>query len=667
MRWSRSTTRPRARARRSGLAALVGAGLAGAVLTGCPATSQPNPEPSASADSAARAAAELATGLSARDLTRVEFTGSTSAEVNEQFQPTVRGLGALRPTVTVGAVDQQGDNGTAVLSYVWAFPGLEPTWTYSTQVQLVQEAGRWRTSWLPAIVAPELDGSNRLVQNRVRPDRGELLGAEGTPIMTLRPVVRIGVDKSQVSAAQATKSATRLAELVDIDAPAYAKKVQKAGPQAFVEAIVFRAKAKDRPADREVLDIPGALPVQSDQMLAPDRDFARALIGTVGEATKEIVEDSRGAVVAGDQVGLSGLQKRYDNRLRGTAGTQVQLVALPPPTTASTSPSPSPSEPATSALKPVTLFDVKPVSGEALTTTLDVDLQGAAEEILASVKKPSALVAIQPSTGDILAAANGPGAKGQSVATTGQFPPGSTFKMVTALALLRSGLSPSSTLSCPETVTVDGRKFKNYDDYPSGSLGRIDLLTAVAQSCNTAFIGQTKELDHADLVDAAGSLGVGQDYDVGFPSFFGLIPEEPNATGEAASLIGQGQVEASPLALAAAVASASRGKTVVPHLVEGQAPRSRATPLTASEGKQLREMLGAVVSQGSGRVLSSLQPPAIIAKTGTAEYGKGPPYKTHTWMVAAQGDLAVAVFVADGESGSKTAGPLLRSFLAEAR
>ena len=61
-------------------------------------------------------------------------------------------------------------------------------------------------------------------------------------------------------------------------------------------------------------------------MLAPTRDFARPVIGTVGEATKEIVDESDGAVVAGDQVGLSGLQRRYDAQLRGTPGVRVQLV-----------------------------------------------------------------------------------------------------------------------------------------------------------------------------------------------------------------------------------------------------------------------------------------------------------------------------------------------------
>ena len=74
-----------------------------------------------------------------------------------------------------------------------------------------------------------------------------------------------------------------------------------------------------------------------------------------------------------------------------------------------------------------------------------------------------------------------------------------------------------------------------------------------------------------------------------------------------------------------------------------------------------------VVTEGSGRRLAGLDGPAVIAKTGTAEYGEGRRPKTHAWMIAAQGDLAVAVFVADGDSGSRTAGPLLRSFLAEAR
>jgi cell division protein FtsI/penicillin-binding protein 2 len=286
---------------------------------------------------------------------------------------------------------------------------------------------------------------------------------------------------------------------------------------------------------------------------------------------------------------------------------------------------------------------------------------------LANTKPASALVAIRPSTGAIVAAANGQGNRGQSLATVGRAAPGSTFKIVSALALLRADLTPGSTVKCPPTVTVNGRRFSNYSDYPRSHQGTITLRTALAQSCNTAFISQRGKLDPSSLARAAGSLGFGIDYDVGFPSFFGSVPNDQTATGRAAAMIGQGKVEASPMTMAAVAASVVAGKTLIPHLVDGQQPASKGEPLTAHEARQLREMMQAVVTEGSGRVLGNLPGPAVLAKTGTAEYGTSEPLKTHAWMVAAQGDLAVAVFVNDGKSGSATAGPLIRTFLAKAR
>jgi hypothetical protein len=631
------------------------------LVVGCTAN-PPTPDPGPK-DSPERAAAELAAGLVKKDLTAVEFVGATGAEVNALLEPLVSGMGPLRPAVTVGAVNRQDDAATAALNVTWTFPGVPETWAYASEVRLSQDNGRWKTNWQPNIVQPQLDGNNRLSQRRVAAERGELRGAGDDPIVELRSVVRIGIDKSAVKGDAAAASARKLARLVDIDAAAYAKKVAGAGSAAFVEAIVFRADADERPDNDRVFAIKGALPIEDQQMLAPTRDFARPIIGTVGDATKEIVDDSGGAVVGGDQVGLSGLQRRYDEQLRGTPGVQVRLAAAKP-TGPSASPSPTPS--ASPAPEPITVFEAKPTAGKPLVTTLDRELQELAERTLAKTKPASAIVAIRPSTGAVLAAANGPGTKDLSVATVGQDPPGSTFKVVSALALLRSGLKPSSSVKCPSTITVDGRRFKNYSDYPSGQIGTITLQTALAQSCNTAFIGQRGRLKGTDLADAAGSLGLGIDYDVGFSSFFGAVPEDSTATGRAAAMIGQGKVEASALAMASVVASVRAGQTVLPQLVEGQAAKPTGQPLTKEEATQLRQMMRAVVTEGSGRVLGGLDGPAVLAKTGTAEYGSATPLKTHVWMIAAQGDLAVAVFVNDGESGSQTAGPLLRRFLAGA-
>ena len=186
-------------------------------------------------------------------------------------------------------------------------------------------------------------------------------------------------------------------------------------------------------------------------------------------------------------------------------------------------------------------------------------------------------MAIRPSDGAILAAANGPGNGGLNLATFGQYAPGSTFKSVSSLALLRSRLKPDTPVDCSTSVTVDGKRFENYDDYPSSALGRIPFRTALANSCNTAFISERARLKGTDLADAAASLGLGVDHDLGFPAYFGSVDPPTTETGAAADMIGQGTVLASPMAMATVIASIEAGKLVVPRLVDAGRRRRRPT------------------------------------------------------------------------------------------
>ncbi|WP_278260023.1 penicillin-binding transpeptidase domain-containing protein [Nocardioides convexus] len=259
---------------------------------------------------------------------------------------------------------------------------------------------------------------------------------------------------------------------------------------------------------------------------------------------------------------------------------------------------------------------------------------------------------------------------GRTTRPTGRLAPGSTFKSVTSLALLRAGLTPQTPVRCTPTVTVNGKQFKNYSDYPASAVGTIPLQEAIAQSCNTALINARAKVKDGALADAAGSLGLGIDHDLGFPAYFGKVPAKPASETEgAANLIGQGKVLASPMAMATVVASIQAGKTVVPHLVAGTdvSVPAAAKPLTAAEARQAKALLRRVVTDGSGRGLADLPGGPVIAKTGTAEYADAGTIRTHAWMIAAQGDLAVAVFVQTGTSGSQTAGPLLEEFLRGAR
>jgi cell division protein FtsI/penicillin-binding protein 2 len=612
------------------------------------------------------AAEKFATAMEKGDVGAIEFTDPKAPQELTALTKTLDHA----TTVSVDQVTRSGD--TANVRLNWTVDVDGHSWKHQTSAKLVDHDGEWQVEWKPSIVEKSLEAGETFRVSRVKAERGAILGRDDAPIVIPRAVVRFGIDRTQVPAAAAPDAARRLAVVLDIAVAPYVDQVTKAGPKAFVQAIVLRRNAVSTGLLGRVEAIRGARALSDHLPLAPSREFAAAILGTVGPATKEIIEKSDGRLHVGDDAGLSGLQLRYDEQLGGTPGIKVSAVPAADKADATDEETDEETDDETEdAGEPRTLFEVEPTAGEALHTTLDPRLQQRADDLLAGVGPASAVVAIQPSSGAILAAASGPGSDGYNTATFGQYAPGSTYKVVSALALLRSGLTPASPVSCTPTITVNGKQFKNYSDYPSGRLGRISLRDALANSCNTGFISQHDRLKGADLADAAAALGFGVDHDLGFPAYFGQVPPPAGETEGAADMIGQGKVLASPMAMAAVVASVAKGETVVPELIADEAgadaEASPEHPLTSAEAGRLRSMMRAVVTEGSGVLLRSLQPPAVIAKTGTAEYGAKAPLPTHAWMIAAQGDLAVAVFVATGESGSRTAGPILRDFLASAR
>ncbi|MBJ7357203.1 penicillin-binding transpeptidase domain-containing protein [Nocardioides sp.] len=628
-----------------GLAVLLVLGL----LVGCTGDGDDGPDPDQGPTPEATAEA-LATGLQSGDLIRVAFDSETAEGAQAAYDEVLAGMGDRPRTVEVVDVEEgsEGDAAEATLRWSWELGGEQP-WTYDVVAPLTEGEAEWQATWATTLVEPSLEPGDVLDLASLTPDRGDILGARGLGLVTERQVSRVGIDKPSVEASQAGASARALAKLVGIDAKEYAKRVEAAGPQAFVEAIVYRQEEVDPGLLQAVEAIAGARLIGGSLPLAPTREFAAPLLGRVGEVTAEMIEESPDKYQVGDVAGISGLQARYDDTLRGSPGVKVSAI-----------------DDQGAAYE---LFRSEPVPGQPLQLSLDLDLQVEAERLLADVTPASALVALRPSTGEILVAANGPGTGGLNLATFGQFAPGSTFKSVSALALLRAGLTPQSVVPCTARVVVDGKTFTNYDDYPSGALGDIPLRTALANSCNTAFISQAPRLQGTDLFDAGVSLGIGLDHDLGFPAYFGSVEPSSSKTESAAQLIGQGTILASPMVMAAVIGSAQSGRLVIPRLVEGVdvSPPEGAQPLEPAESEALRSMLRAVVTDGSGRGLADVPGPPVIAKTGTAEFGAGDDLQTHAWMIAAQGDLAVAVFVEVGASGSGTAGPILEAFLRAAQ
>ncbi|MGV8978271.1 MAG: penicillin-binding transpeptidase domain-containing protein [Cellulomonas sp.] len=642
-------------------------------LAACTA-SKPGPEGTAKA---------LALAISTGDFGQVTLSGTTATAAAAERTTAFDGLKTLQPRVEVKDVattKDAPDAATATLAFTWDVDASDNDWTYTTTAKLARVDDVWQAAWSPYELAPDLVAGETLSSTRITAPRAGVVSQSGEPIVTDRDVVRVGIDKTHVDASARDGAARGLAQALGMDGDAYAERVAAAGEKAFVEAIVVRSN--DSSYDLTALQkLAGVNLVKDSLPLAPTRRFARPILGTVGEATAEIVDASKGAIMAGDLAGLSGLEREFDEQLRGLPGLTIA---------------------ATSSVSGAAreLFHSDPTPGTPLVLTLDATLQDAAEGILAGVVPASAIVAIRPSTGDVLVAASGPGGAGLSTATMGKYAPGSTFKLASALALLRSGMTPDSAMTCPDSVTVDGRQFSNYPGYPTNRLGQITLRSALANSCNTAFIGARDTAPQAALADAAASLGLGVGRTPGFPAYLGSVPAAAEGTDHAASMIGQGRVEASPLAMARVVASIAQGSLVTPRLVvpaaEGAAASASAAsdaatnvatdevtaattgdatpaapgptsvagePLTAAEASALRDMMRAVVTEGSGALLLDVPGAPVLAKSGTAQFGPNDDLRNHVWMLAIQGDLAVAVFVDEGDFGSTTSGPLLKRFL----
>ena len=591
----------------------------------------------------------LANALQTGNLSKVPFVGdpATAAKAaGDDYATIMSGMDGFRPAVVVQPIEYKG-NGVASVGLKQRYSMGTAPWEFTTTAGLNLVAGAWRVVWKPQIVHEQVSSTTRMRHTRELPTRAPILDASGKAVMESRDLYQVGLDKQNTPANQWADSAKRIAAVMKIDAAAYQRKVAAHGPLAFVLATTVRKSQ----VPEALNTIPGASTITVESTVAVTDGFAGSLLGAVGKATEQQAKASKGAYEAGEQIGVSGLQKRYDQQLRGTSGHLVMLVKR------RNAPSSGPTD---APHVDLTLHAQDPIDGKPVQLSLNTGWQQRAQNTLAGEKRVAALVAVNAKTGEVIAAAESPAAKGQPFATFGQYEPGSTFKTVTALAMVRTGMSAQTTVQCPATTVVNGRTFKNYSDYPASKIGRITLSDAFAHSCNTAFIRAATDLPKGALASAAASLGFGVDFDAGFPVFYGQVPASDDSVVNAANAIGQGQILASPLAVAGLGASIASGKTVVPWLVKGKAPTPTAAPLSANETAQMQAMMKATVNGGAG---SSLRGVVTGAKTGTAEYGNANPPRTHAWMVVYKGDMAIAVLVADGSSGSKDAAPLIKAFL----
>jgi hypothetical protein len=597
-----------------------------APLSAC--SSSPKPQPTASAYLADWGRQDWTAMRALTDRPPADFTSVNQAAFST--------LSVRQASITAGTMATNGTAASEPITERLTLTGLGAI-TFSSTLHLVQQQGKWLVQWSPATITPQLRPGDQL-SLRVRwPARAPILGAGGTPLTTQGPVVTIGVEGARVKSAASLASALVTSGATAQQASS-AITAAKARP-TFFEPVFTVSRSRYNQLAPAIYPIPGTVFQSSTALTAATPGLTSGVVGTVGPVTAQELGQLGTPYSAQSVVGQTGLEQADERRLAGTPGATVAVVTK-------------------NGAQVATVTTLPAHPGTAVRTTIRESVQRAAEAALAGEKKSAALVALDASTGDVLAAVS-VNAGGFDQAIDGGFPPGSTFKVITSTALINRGFGPQSAASCPSTATVDGEVFHNAESEAPVST----MLQAFTESCNTAFINLAAgHLTASAFPSTAAMFGLGKSLPIGLTAFGGSVPSPSDAADLAATAIGQGRVLVSPLGMAMVAAAADTGTVRTPRLVVGSPATAGTGQLSAAVVRDLHEMMASVVARGTaaGQGL----PAGTYAKTGTAEYGTSKPLKIDAWLMGFKGNVAFAALVVDsGGNGGPTCGPIVARFL----
>jgi hypothetical protein len=561
--------------------------------------SGPSPEDTANAFVSALARGDVAAAAKETD-----SADSAKAQLTEVRK-------ALEPKSVRGKVEEvgQADGATtanATYSVTWDL-GENRTWTYESHFELREAGDRWQIHWSPTVIHPKLAEQQSIAVQGEQPELAPVLDRDGNAVLAPSRVVSVLLEKEKAGDVNAVAGALATA-LTGFDNSITQASIlagvgkTPAGQPYQVAALRQTDYDAVKPA---IYDLPGVRFTSAPRLLPADKGFAPTL--------------------------LSGIRKVVEADLTGKAGWRVITVD---PTGAEVD----------------ELYAKAAEPAKAASVTLSVGAQNAAQAAVNAEPTPSMIVAMQPSTGEVLAVAQNPVTDAQGpVALMGRYPPGSTFKIVTAASALATGKVTGATpVGCPATITIEGREIPNSGKFDKGT---IPLSSAFAFSCNTTFAQLATQMGPSELTETAKNLGLGVDFVMpGATTVTGSVPPASNVVERAEDGFGQGKVVASPFGMALAVSTVATGKMPIPSLLRGEAKTKADTevePVSPAVLDGVRAMMQEMVA-----ITPALAAfPDLRGKTGTAQFGDGT--HAHGWFVGYRGDLAFAVLLTDAGVSSK--------------
>jgi len=568
-------------------------GAAGA-LTSC--TPKPDgPEPVAAAFFAALAAGN--TGAAADLSDKPTEARSALTEAWSGLQAT--GLDAM-----ILSSKYAEDTGSVTYRYTWHLP-KNRTWTYDGQLNMLRDEGRWEVRWSATGLHPNLGEHQTFALRADAPPRASVNERGGTDVLVPGYLYHYTLDAKAAKLGGGGLMATAIA---------VADALRPFDPTIDAQTLAEQASSSEKPLDLITLR-------------KSDRDQVAPAIGNrqgvvITPQPELLPTDDRFAPAIIDQV-----KKSVVNELDGEAGWRVESVNQ-------------------NGAEVDVLNEVPGAPSPSVTISLDRAVQDSAQDAVNMVGRKAMIVAIKPSTGEILAVAQNSAADADGpTATSGLYPPGSTFKIVTAGAAIdRDMATPNTLLACPGHMDIGQRTIPNYGGF---DLGTVPMSRAFASSCNTTFAELASRMPPKGLTTAAAQYGIGTDYVVdGITTVTGSVPPTVNLTERTEDGFGQGKVLVSPFGMALAAATVAAGKTPVPQLIEGRPTEvtGDATPISSKMLDGLRPMMQLVVTNGTATDLKGTGD--VRGKTGEAEFNGG----SHAWFAGYRGDLAFAALIVGGGS-----------------
>ncbi|MBW8781047.1 MAG: peptidoglycan glycosyltransferase [Verrucomicrobia bacterium] len=454
----------------------------------------------------------------------------------------------------------------------------------------------------------------------------------------------------------------------DLKAEEYARLIEQLPATSPLQ--VYTSSIRDYPLGSLAAHTLGYV-IGNDSLDAADDDFAGSDFATFTDKTTFKMKGT---------VGREGLEAHFDPLLQGETGGAIYRV-----------------DPAGYRVNPP-LSKHQPVHGHDLHTSLDAELQIAAEKVMTETELNSAAVAIDVKTGEVLVLASKPdynlqdfiprlaAAAGKDIsdrgawinrATTGLYPPGSSFKILTSIAGLRGqSIDPHATVNCPGYLQVGGRRFPCHGGHAHGD---VTLADAIEKSCNVYFYQQGITMGPDTIAAEARRFGFGRPTGIEIAETKGSLVPDPEwkqrrrderwFPGDTANFaIGQGDLLVTPLQMAAFTASFARNETItVPtlqHDPDRATQHSAPTGLSPEQRAAILEGMEACTLTGTAKVLESpfMKIPGlrIAGKTGTAQKQTAKGTINFAWFICfapiEDPQIAIAVMAEGDVAGEEFAG-----------